>query len=60
MKHPNPLRVFQQPALMFAVKGRDAMIRPRRRMVPVLDAHGRRQDPKTPVVQALMRGLGTA
>ena len=27
---------------------------------PIVDAHGRRQDPKTPVEQALMRGLGTA
>ena len=26
----------------------------------VMDAHSRRQDPKTPVEQALMRGLGTA
>jgi hypothetical protein len=30
------------------------------RMAWVMDAHSRRQDPKTPVEQALMRGLGTA
>jgi len=45
---------------MFAFKGEGAIIRLRQRMVKVFGAHGRRQDPKTPVEQALMRGLGTA
>ena len=30
------------------------------RTAPIVGAHSRRQDPKTPVEQALMRGLGTA
>jgi Cytochrome P460 len=30
------------------------------RIAPIVGAHSRRQDPKTPVEQALMRGLGTA
>ena len=30
------------------------------RTAPIVGAHSRRQDPKTPVGQALMRGLGTA
>jgi hypothetical protein len=30
------------------------------RMAWVMDAHSRKRDPKTPVEQALMRGLGTA
>ena len=30
------------------------------RTAPIVSAHSRRQDPKTPVEQALMRGLGTA
>ena len=47
-------------ALMFAFKGRGAIIRPRQRMVQIFNAHSRRQDPKTSVEQALMRGLGTA
>ena len=33
---------------------------PRPRTAPIVGAHSRRQDPKTPVEQALMRGLGTA
>jgi hypothetical protein len=45
---------------MFAFKGRDAIIRSALRRRQVRDAHGRRQDPKTPVEQALMRGLDTA
>jgi len=45
---------------VFAFKGEGAIIRLRQRMVQVFGAHGRRQDPKTPVEQALMRGLGTA
>jgi hypothetical protein len=45
---------------MFAIKRRGTIIRPRQRMVQIFDVHSRRQDPKTPVEQALMRGLGTA
>jgi hypothetical protein len=30
------------------------------RTAPIVGAHSKRQDPKTPVEQALMRGLGTA
>jgi len=48
---------FPQPALMFAFKGPDANIR--FRGSGLIGAHGRRQDPKTPVEQALMRGLVT-
>jgi hypothetical protein len=59
-RQPKRRNEFQQPALMFAFKGRGAIIRPRQRMVQIFDAHSRRQDPKTPVEQALMRGLGTA
>src|SRR6266446_8587525 len=51
----------QQPALMFAFKGSDAIIRFRSGGRGRLGgAHSRRQDPKTPVEQALMRGLVTA
>jgi hypothetical protein len=45
---------------MFAFKDEGAIIRPRQRMAQVFGAHSRRQDPKTPVEQALMRGLDTA
>ena len=54
-------RLFPQPALMFAFKGSDAIIRFRSGGRGQLGgAHSRRQDPKTPVEQALMRGLVTA
>src|SRR5271167_911460 len=48
-------------ALMFAFKGSDAIICFRSGGRGRLGgAHSRRQDPKTPVEQALMRGLVTA
>ena len=48
-------------SLMFAFKGERAVFSPPPRSAPiVVRAHSRRQDPKTPVEQALMRGLGTA
>ncbi|HEY1431296.1 MAG TPA: hypothetical protein VGF39_06675 [Stellaceae bacterium] len=51
----------ERSALMFAFKGSDAIIRFRRSRRSELEgAHSRRQDPKTPVEQALMRGLVTA
>jgi hypothetical protein len=54
-------RLFPQPVLMFAFKGWDAIFRFRSGGGGRLGgAHGRRQDPKTPVEQALMRGLATA
>ena len=50
-----------KPALMFAFKGSGAIIRVRRGgRCELWGARGRRQDPKTPVEQALMRGLDTA
>jgi hypothetical protein len=52
--------VFQQPVLMFAFKGPGVIILSAAADGAVIGAHGRRQDPKTPVEQALMRGLGTA
>jgi hypothetical protein len=46
---------------MFAFKGPDATICSAAAEGAGLGgAHGRRQDPKTPVEQALMRGLATA
>jgi hypothetical protein len=46
---------------MSAFKGSDEIIRPQLgRMLQARDAQGRRQNPKTPVEQALMRGLDTA
>jgi hypothetical protein len=46
---------------MSAFKGSDEIIRPQLvRMLKARGAQGRRQDPKTPVEQALMRGLDTA
>ena len=51
----------QKPALMFAFKGSDAIICFRSGGKGRLGgAHSRRQDPKTPVEHALMRGLVTA
>ena len=56
-----PIGTFlQQPALMFAFKGRRAVFYSAAATAPIVGAHSRRQDPKTPVEQALMRGLGTA
>jgi hypothetical protein len=52
--------LLQQPALMFAVKGPSAINRSAAAEENRFDAHGRRQNPKTPVEQALMRGLDTA
>ena len=53
--------IFPQPALMFAFKGSDAIICFRSGGKGRLGgAHSRRQDPKTPVEHALMRGLVTA
>jgi hypothetical protein len=66
--------IFQQPALMFAFKGRRTVFysaaalsrggaqffTPPPRTAPIIGAHSRRQDFKTPVKQALMRGLGAA
>jgi hypothetical protein len=55
------LAEFQHAALMFAFKGSDAIIHFRSGGRGRLGgAHSRRQDPKTPVEQALMRGLVTA
>jgi hypothetical protein len=45
---------------MFAFKGPGAIILSAAADGAVIGAHGRRQDPKTPVEQALMRGLATA
>jgi hypothetical protein len=47
---------------MFAVKNLDAdsRLRQDRNAIEQAGAHGRRQRPKTPVEQALMRGLTTA
>jgi hypothetical protein len=54
-------RLFQEPALMFAFKGSGAIVRFRHGGWGRLGgAHCRRQDLKTPVEQALMRGLVTA
>jgi hypothetical protein len=54
-------RLFPQPALMFAFKVPRAIIRSAAAEGrSLLGAHGRRQNPKTPVEQALMRGLATA
>jgi len=56
-----PRNLFQHPALMFAFKGSGAIICVRwGGRCRLWGAHGRRQDPKTPVQQALMRGLVTA
>ena len=53
--------VFQQPALMFAFQGSGRNYSfPLQRSRPFGGAHRRRQDPKTPVEQALMRGLVAA
>jgi len=41
-------------------RGSAQFFTPPPRTAPIVSAHGRRQDPKTPVEQALMRGLGTA
>jgi len=52
---------LRAPALMFAFKGSDAINCFRRSGRSRLrGAHGRGQGPKTPVEQALMRGLVTA
>ena len=54
-------RVISQPALMFAFKRSDAIFRLRcSGGGRLIGAHSRRQGPKTPVEQALMRGLVTA
>jgi len=45
---------------MFAFKGQRAVFYSAAADCAVVGAHSRRQDPKTPVEQALMRGLGTA
>ena len=53
--------LFQQPALMFAYKGSGATICVRwDGRCRLWGAYGRRQDPKTRVELALMRGLVTA
>src|SRR6476646_4315999 len=41
-------------------RGSAQFFTPPPRIAPIVSAHSRRQDPKTPVEQALMRGLGTA
>jgi hypothetical protein len=41
-------------------RGSAQFFTPPPRTAPIVGAHSRRQDPKTPVEQALMRGLGTA
>jgi hypothetical protein len=55
-------RLFQQPALMFAVKGFDraSVFWFSPGAVLLDDVHSRGQDRKTTVEQALMRGLVTA
>jgi len=47
-------------ALIFAFKGQGAVFYSAAADCADRGAHSRRQDPKTPVEQALMRGLGTA
>src|SRR3954467_645262 len=41
-------------------RGSAQFFTPPLRTAPIVGAHSKRQDPKTPVEQALMRGLGTA
>jgi hypothetical protein len=51
---------IQHPALMFAFKEQGAVFYSAAADCADRGAPSRRQDPKTPVEQALMRGLGTA
>ena len=51
---------FSSPLSCSLSRGGAQFFTPPPRTAPIVGAHSRRQDPKTPVEQALMRGLGTA